>query len=464
MNKKGYSRGTCLFMLLLFAWRLHAQVTFPGKYQHYIDTSPLYHEHIVYLSPSYTPLKDEKPYQFAKAIPVSFAFDISTVTSLTKEGDWHWRIKIRSPGASSLSLIFHRWWIPEDAEVYVYNDEEIRGAFKAAPSNKKSRKFATTPLKGDTITVEYFSPAHVKQLPQIEISRVVHGFRQLLFSQEEEQTPPQTPHLQHVMTRRKRRPHSGKCNVDLSCDAAGTDWHKEADAVAVLLTNENQVYCTGVLLNNAEHDGRPLLLTAHHCTGDSNPETDIIMFNYERRSCRGYVTKSLHSDTLHGLTWLTGSPESDYALFEIQEPIPSEYNVYLAGWTTQETPISPLVGIHHPKGDFKKLSIYNGQLLPTCWSECPVKDHWKIERWTRGTTEPGSSGSPLFDANHHVVGQLHGGSASCWNKNGYDVYGSLAASWQHGLHAYLDPKNQTIKSSSGSVHMNGIYFNKIKRQ
>lgn len=110
-------------MLLLFAWRLHAQVSFPGKYQHYIDTSPLYHEHVVHISPSYAPLKDEKPYQFATAIPVSFAFDLSAVTNLTKEGDWHWRIKIRSAGASSLSLIFHRWWIPEDAEVYVYNDE-----------------------------------------------------------------------------------------------------------------------------------------------------------------------------------------------------------------------------------------------------------------------------------------------------------------------------------------------------
>lgn len=142
------------------------------------------------------------------------------------------------------------------------NLQEIRGAFKAIPSNKKSGKFATTPLKGDTITVEYISPAHVKQLPQIEISRVVHGYRPLPFLQEEEETSPQTPHRQHVMTRRKRRrPQSGKCNVDLSCDTAGAEWHKEADAVAVLLTHENQVYCTGVLLNNAEHDGRPLLLT-----------------------------------------------------------------------------------------------------------------------------------------------------------------------------------------------------------
>lgn len=113
-------------------------------------------------------------------------------------------------------------------------------------------------MEGEAITLEYFSPAHVKQIPQLEISRVVHGYKPLPFSQEEEQ---QLPHLQHVMTRRKRRPHAGKCNVDISCDTAGANWQKEADAVAVLLTNENQVYCTGVLLNNAEHDGRQLLLT-----------------------------------------------------------------------------------------------------------------------------------------------------------------------------------------------------------
>lgn len=61
--------------------------------------------------------------------------------------------------------------------------------------------------------------------------------------------------------KRKRRPHSGKCNIDVSCDKVGSIWSKEARAVAVLLTDENQVYCSAVLLNNAKHDGRQLLLT-----------------------------------------------------------------------------------------------------------------------------------------------------------------------------------------------------------
>ena len=30
-----------------------------------------------------------------------------------------------------------------------------------------------------------------------------------------------------------------------------------------------------------------------------------------------------------------------------------------------------------------------------------------------GVTEPGSSGSPLFDQNHRIIGQLYGGAAAC---------------------------------------------------
>lgn len=148
---------------------------------------------------------------------------------------------------------------------------------------------------------------------------------------------------------------------------------------------------------------------------------------------------------------------SDFALFEIEETIPKKFNVFLAGWSTIGEPKSPLVGIHHPSGDFKKLSIYEGNLTATCWDECPEREHWRIERWTRGTTEPGSSGSPLFDQEHYVVGQLHGGSAACWNKNGYDIYGSFNASWDLGLSSYLDPYQQLTPTFS----IQGIDLNKL---
>lgn len=93
----------------------------------------------------------------------------------------------------------------------------------------------------------------------------------------------------------------------------------------------------------------------------------------------------------------------------------------------------------------------------SCWSSCSRRgpDHWKIDKWFRGTTEPGSSGSPLFDGKtKRIVGQLHGGSASCWNSDGYDVYGKIQSSFDQGdsgqlLQAVLDPDNTGVRFADG---------------
>ena len=38
-------------------------------------------------------------------------------------------------------------------------------------------------------------------------------------------------------------------------------------------------------------------------------------------------------------------------------------------------------------------------------------NYWDVNNWEDGTTEPGSSGSPLFDGNtHRIVGHLYGGT------------------------------------------------------
>jgi len=61
-----------------------------------------------------------------------------------------------------------------------------------------------------------------------------------------------------------------------------------------------------------------------------------------------------------------------------------------------------------------------------------------------GTTEGGSSGSPIFNDDHRIVGQLHGGYAACGNDLS-DWYGRIFTSWEGDgtpetrLRDYLDP-------------------------
>ena len=77
---------------------------------------------------------------------------------------------------------------------------------------------------------------------------------------------------------------------------------------------------------------------------------------------------------------------------------------------------------------------------------------WWIDNWEAGVTEPGSSGSPLFDQNHRIIGQLYGGAAACSgsvNNGAYDFYGRFNVSWGLGVSEYLDPSN------SGTLVLDG---------
>ncbi|MGB0917986.1 MAG: T9SS type A sorting domain-containing protein, partial [Flavobacteriales bacterium] len=79
---------------------------------------------------------------------------------------------------------------------------------------------------------------------------------------------------------------------------------------------------------------------------------------------------------------------------------------------------------------------------------------WRIGAWEEGTTEPGSSGSPLFDQNKRIVGQLYGGSASCNLLNDPDYYGKFSTSWDGPsnstrLRNWLDPDNTGTSTVDG---------------
>lgn len=65
-------------------------------------------------------------------------------------------------------------------------------------------------------------------------------------------------------------------------------------------------------------------------------------------------------------------------------------------------------------------------------------------------TERGSSGSPLYDQNHRIIGQLHGGPSFCNGTKLWDFFGRFDLSWTGGgtnstrLSNWLDPNNMNL--------------------
>lgn len=162
------------------------------------------------------------------------------------------------------------------------------------------------------------------------------------------------------------------------------------------------------------------------------------------------ISGRVHS--VQGLQLLTYGTSSDFALLEIIEKIPSYYNVFYSGWNrSHEAPRKKCSGIHHPAGDIKKISQFNGQVIYGSWGESPNYYHFVIPGWSRGAMEPGSSGSPLFDQDGFIVAHLHGGSSNCRNGKGWDLYGALFADWSAhgGLAPFLDPHRRHILSLGG---------------
>ncbi|MFC2086424.1 trypsin-like peptidase domain-containing protein, partial [Bacteroidota bacterium] len=345
-----------------------------------------------------------------------------------------WQLNIVSKGAYSINLIYNYFDIPEGAKLFVYNKpkDNYIGAFTSR-NVKNDKTFATFLVKGESIIVEYYEPASVKGLGKIAISKVIHGYKDF------------------YSKLNKGYGSSGSCNNNANCPE-GEGWQNEKRSVAMILLSSNTRWCSGSLINNVHMDGTPYFLTANHCLGGEN--TWIIMFNYESIGCENQDGPT--NQTIQNTTLLASNSSSDFALVQLSETPPVDYNVYYSGWTRHDTATEQSVGIHHPSGDIKKISFDYDPTTSSDYDPSPYlsNSHWEITAWDDGTTEGGSSGSPLYDQNHRIVGQLHGGWASCSSITP-DFYGKFSMSWDHGttssnrLKDWLDPDNTDVMTLNG---------------
>lgn len=337
-----------------------------------------------------------------------------------------WIHRVTAPNAVSLNFGFTKFRLPEGAQVNIYSADRTKfiRSFTSQDNNLHDELWTPIIMSDDVIIEANVPEESIKDI-KLELGHVGQGFRTFGESTQK----------------------AGDCNIDVACeDSKG--WEKEVNTVGVISTGGSR-FCTGFMVNNTAQDKTPFFMTANHCQiRSSNAASLVVYWNYQTSQCGGARDGKL-TDFQSGSMFLAASAKSDFTLVKLLSRPKPEWNVNYAGWdNAPHTPTSSTV-IHHPNVDEKSISFdYDPAELSSYGGDSAPGDgtHIQVLDYDKGTTEPGSSGSPLFNESHRVVGQLHGGGAACGNDLS-DYYGRFHISWNGEgskstrLKDHLDSKN-----------------------
>lgn len=378
---------------------------------------------------------NKQPYRFGYNHFVNYNLQNSGTWETASNGTRTWRLGITCPGAMTVNLAFDHFKMAPGAKLFVYSADHqaVAGAF-TEKHNWADEKFGTELLPGESVIVEVVEPAAVAGQSTLNLFRITHGYRST------------SPFIQQML---RGFGDAGNCHNNVHCPGAA-NWQDQVRA-AVCLVSGGSEFCSGSLINNTCNNGTPYVLTANHC--GSADGTWVFRMNWEAPGCSD-PTSSPASQSLSGGTARASWAGSDVHLAEINSAIPSNYNVFFAGWNRVNTPADSTVCIHHPAGDIKKISWAQN---PTISATYGSADCWRTTLWTSGVTEPGSSGSPLYDQNRRIVGQLYGGPSYCGAPTNSlnDYYGKFSTSWTGGgtnstrLSNWLDACNTGATTDDG---------------
>ncbi|MDG1735169.1 MAG: GEVED domain-containing protein [Crocinitomicaceae bacterium] len=408
--------------------------------------------------------KNGELYRIGATIATNINPNSSGTWTSYNDGSRTWNLRVKSTGAEALSFLFSDFQLFGETSLTVRNiDGVLVHKLMTSKDNLAHRMQNAALCFGDDLILTIHEPANT-QSSEIEIDRVVYNYRAT-----------GNPNTQKINE-------SQSCEVNVNCSPVGDSWQDEKDGVARIYIVEggSAGWCTGSLVNNTAQNCKPYFLTALHCgvsTSASNMNQWRFYFRYESPNCNNpssagtlddhYITGCVRlSDSDDG----GGNSGSDFLLLQlgntnnestvINALKSSNFSAYWNGWKAASSASQGGAGIHHPAGDIKKISTFNGNTQSTSWGSASGS-HWQMS-WSsnsngHGVTEGGSSGSPLFNNSGLIIGTLTGGSSFCTNQTSPDLYGKMSYHWTSNgsannekLKPWLDPTNSNLTTLNGS--------------
>jgi hypothetical protein len=408
--------------------------------------------------------KNGELYRIGRSIPSNINPIFSGEWKINNDGSRTWNLRVKATGAEALSFLFSKFELYGQTTFEIRNTDGFIVHKPMTAEDVMSHKMQNAALCfGDDLVLILNEPANT-QASDISIDRVIYNYRST-----------GNPNATKINE-------SDPCEVNINCSPVGDSWQDEKDGVAriYIVEGNSAGWCTGSLINNTAQDCKPYFLTALHCgvnTSANNMNNWRFYFRYESPNCNNpnsagslddhYVTGCLRiADSDDG----GGNSGSDFLLVKlgnnnnetsvVNTLKSSSFSGYWNGWKAATSSTQGGAGIHHPAGDIKKISTFNGTTQSTSWGSAGGS-HWQMS-WSsnsngHGVTEGGSSGSPLFNNSGLIVGTLTGGSSFCNNPTSPDLYGKMSYHWTSNgtannerLKPWLDPTNSNVTTLNGS--------------
>ena len=297
-----------------------------------------------------------------------------------------WSHVLRHRGAAFLRVHVRRLDLGPDDELRLVDGAgRVVGAYRG---ELRRHDFWTPAVDDDRVTLELHAGA-AGRAPAVVIDRYGHG--------------PTSVGL-------GIRPQSvcgANQGEDVAC-YAGTAIAAASRAVGLLLFEQNGFHfaCSGFLISSQGH-----LLTNEHCLStQAAVDTLEVRFGYQARACGENSARRasvFEGDRLLMTDWAT-----DVALVTLRGRPAREYG-YLPLSARSLTAGEPLYLPQYPGADLEKVSVI-GCEVSTAETDGRASN---TDFGHRCDTEEGSSGSPVLDLAHHVVGVHHVGACGSEGEN-----------------------------------------------
>ena len=324
------------------------------------------------------------------------------------QGDRLWQARLRAPEAHALRLRFEDYSGAGELALHVEGREEpVAGPYRAGGPHGDG-DFWSGVVIGEAVTIQYRAagpqePADALPFRLAAVGRVTAP----LLAQSGKRAVPEARAL-------------AGCHLDVSCFPDLEDRKQPGVALLLGAAPEGLYSCTGFLINpTAPSEDRALMLTAGHCIADARQARDIaLLWRYQTETCYGNPVwqewRSQPEFTEGAELLVRGEDEYyDFALLGLDKrALLRVTGITQQGWDTRTLPLgADVLTVGHPDGDYKRVAF--GTIVAHEWTGAS-EDSFQTVRWRLGTSEAGSSGSPILavdrDGDPYVIGLLSGGT------------------------------------------------------